>query len=81
METQWDCFANDEVNISPVEIILTGSVMKNIGICEKLRQELTPKKINRPDEPQIAGALGACQTLPFRRAAIIANKHVAVQTN
>jgi hypothetical protein len=38
METQWDCFANDEVNISPVEIILTGSVTKNIVVCEKLRE-------------------------------------------
>ncbi len=46
--------------------------MKNIGICEKLREELAPKKVNLPDEPQIAGALGA---------AIIAKKHVAVQTN
>ncbi len=69
METPWDCFANDEVNISPEEIILTGSVMKNIGVCEKLREELAPKKVNLPDEPQIAGALGA---------AIIAKKHVAV---
>ncbi len=71
METQWDCFAKDEVNISPVEIILTGGVMKNIGVCEKLREELAPKKVNLPDEPQIAGALGA---------AIIAKKHVVVLT-
>ncbi len=46
--------------------------MKNIGVCEKLREELAPKKVNLPDEPQIAGALGA---------AIIAKKHIAVQTN
>ncbi len=69
METQWDCFANDEVNISPVEIILTGNVMENTGICEKLREEFMPKKVNLPDEHQIAGAVGA---------AIIAKKHVAV---
>jgi len=43
--------------------------MKNIGVCEKLREELAPKKVNLPDEPQIAGALSA------------AKKHVAVQTN
>jgi activator of 2-hydroxyglutaryl-CoA dehydratase len=43
-------------------------IMKNIGVCEKLREELAPKKVNLPDEPQIAGALGA---------AIIAKKHVA----
>jgi predicted CoA-substrate-specific enzyme activase len=54
------------------EITLTGGVMKNIGVCEKLMEELAPKKVNLPDEPQIAGALGA---------AIIAKKHVAVQTN
>ena len=54
------------------EITLTGGVMKNIGVCEKLREELAPKKVNLPDEPQIAGALGA---------AIIAKKYVAVQTN
>ncbi|MBT6049287.1 MAG: hypothetical protein HOG49_21030 [Candidatus Scalindua sp.] len=46
--------------------------MKNIGVYEKLRDELAPKEVNLPDEPQIAGALGA---------AIIAKKHVAVQTN
>jgi len=32
--------------------------MKNIGVCEKLREELAPNKVNLPDEPQIAGALG-----------------------
>jgi activator of 2-hydroxyglutaryl-CoA dehydratase len=47
-------------------------IMKNIGVYEKLRDELAPKEVNLPDEPQIAGALGA---------AIIAKKHVAVQTN
>ena len=41
------------------EITLTGGVMKNTGVCEKLRQELAPKRVNLPDEPQIAGALGA----------------------
>ncbi len=46
--------------------------MKNIGVCENLREELTPKKVNLPDKPQIAGALGA---------AIIAKKYVAVQAN
>ncbi len=51
---------------------VTGGLMKNIGVCKNLKEELTPKKINLPDEPQIAGALGA---------AIIAKKHVAVQTN
>ncbi len=47
-------------------------IMKSIGVCEKLREVLAPKKVNLPDEPQIAGALGA---------AIIAKKHVAVQAN
>jgi hypothetical protein len=47
-------------------------IIENLGVCEKLREELGPKKVNLPDEPQIAGAL---------RAAIIAKKHVAVQTN
>ncbi len=46
--------------------------MINIGICENLKEKLTPKKVNLPDEPQIAGALGA---------AIIAKKYIAVQTN
>ena len=46
--------------------------MKNLGVCEKRREELAPKKANLPDEPQIAGALGVT---------IIAKKHVAVQTN
>ncbi len=46
--------------------------MKILGVCEKLREELALKKVNLPGEPQIAGALGA---------AIIAKKHVAVQTN
>lgn len=49
------------------EITLTGGVMKNTGVCEKLRQELAPKKVNLPDEPQIAGALGA---------ALMARRHV-----
>jgi len=26
------------------------STQKNIGVCEKLRQELVPKKVNLPDE-------------------------------
>jgi len=55
--------------------------MKNIGVCEKLREKLVPKKVNLPDEPKIAGVLGACPTLPFRRAATIAKKYVAAQTN
>ncbi|MCP4364364.1 MAG: hypothetical protein GY800_03580 [Planctomycetes bacterium] len=46
--------------------------MKNAGVCEKLRQELSPKKINLPDEPQIAGALGA---------ALMARRHVASGAN
>lgn len=50
------------------EITLTGGVMKNVGVCEKLRHELSPKRVNLPDEPQIAGALGA---------AIMARRHVA----
>ncbi len=54
------------------EITLTGGVMKNAGVCEKLRQELSPKKINLPDEPQIAGALGA---------ALMARRHVASGAN
>lgn len=41
------------------EITLTGGVMKNIGVCEKLMEELYPRKVNLPEEPQIAGALGA----------------------
>ncbi len=45
---------------------------KETGVCEKLMEELAPKKVNLPDELQIAGALGA---------AIIAKKHIAVQTN
>lgn len=49
------------------EITLTGGVMKNAGVCEKLKQELSPKRVNLPDEPQIAGALGA---------AIMARRHV-----
>lgn len=49
------------------EITLTGGVMKNTGVCEKLRQELSSKRVNLPDEPQIAGAVGA---------AIMARKHV-----
>jgi hypothetical protein len=40
-------------------------IMKNIGVCEKLREELAPKKINLPDEPQTAETFGACPTLPF----------------
>jgi hypothetical protein len=40
-------------------------IMKKTGVCEKLREELAPKKVNLTDEPQIAGALGACPTLPF----------------
>ncbi len=56
--------------------------MKNIGVCEKLREELAPKKVNLPDEPQIAGVLGELaipvQTdLTGKQAAI----HVAVQMN
>ena len=58
----------------PIEekVTFTGGVMKNIGVCEKLRQELSPKKVNLPDEPQIAGTLGG---------AIIAKRRVAVQAN
>ncbi|MCF6159472.1 MAG: 2-hydroxyglutaryl-CoA dehydratase [wastewater metagenome] len=53
------------------EITLTGGVMKNRGVVEKLRQELLPKRINLPDEPQIAGALGA---------AIMAKRHTVSRT-
>ncbi|MFQ5862880.1 MAG: acyl-CoA dehydratase activase [Candidatus Brocadiales bacterium] len=53
------------------EITLTGGVMKNVGVCEKLRQELLPKRVNLPDEPQIAGALGA---------ALMARRHVHSST-
>ncbi len=49
------------------EITLTGGVMKNIGLCEKLKEELLPGSVNLPEDPQIAGALGA---------AILARKHV-----
>ncbi len=55
--------------------------MKNIGVCEKLREELAPKKVNLPDEPQIVEALGAFPTLPFRRTAIITQKRLAIQAN
>ncbi len=41
------------------EITLTGGVMKNAGVCEKLREEFSPRSVNLPDEPQIVGALGA----------------------
>jgi activator of 2-hydroxyglutaryl-CoA dehydratase len=34
-------------------------IMKNIVVCEKLREELAPKKVNLTDVSQIAGALGA----------------------
>jgi hypothetical protein len=40
-------------------------IMKNIGVYEKLREELAPKKVNLPEEPQMAGALVACPTLLF----------------
>lgn len=50
------------------EITLTGGVMKNIGMCKKLKEELSDNNVNLPDDPQIAGALGA---------AIIARKHAA----
>lgn len=49
------------------EITLTGGVMKNFGMCKKLAEELAPNHVNLPDDPQIAGALGA---------AIIARKYV-----
>ncbi len=49
------------------EITLTGGVMKNSGMCKKLMEELAPGRVNMPDDPQIAGALGA---------AIIARKYV-----
>lgn len=50
------------------EITLTGGVMKNLGMCNKLKEELLPNCVNLPDDPQIAGALGA---------AIIARKYVS----
>jgi hypothetical protein len=46
--------------------------MKSIGVCEKLREVLAPKKANLSDESQIEETLGA---------SIIAKKHVAVQAN
>ncbi len=48
------------------EITLTGGVMKNSGMRKALEKELAPKKVNLPEDPQIAGALGA---------AIIARKY------
>jgi hypothetical protein len=33
-------------------------IIENLGVCEKLREELAPKKVSLPDKPQIAGALG-----------------------
>lgn len=50
------------------EITLTGGVMKNLGMCKKLKEELSQNIVNLPDDPQIAGALGA---------AIIARKYVS----
>ena len=41
------------------EVTLTGGVMKNVGVVEKLQQELAPRKVNLPEEPQIVGAIGA----------------------
>ncbi|MEK7822380.1 MAG: acyl-CoA dehydratase activase, partial [Planctomycetota bacterium] len=41
------------------EVTLTGGVMKNVGVVEKLQQELSPRKVNLPEEPQIVGAIGA----------------------
>ncbi|MFN3467210.1 MAG: BadF/BadG/BcrA/BcrD ATPase family protein, partial [Candidatus Brocadiales bacterium] len=49
------------------EVTLTGGVMKNVGVVEKLQQELAPRKVNLPEEPQIAGAIGA---------ALLARKYV-----
>ena len=50
------------------EITLTGGVMKNLGMCKKLKEEFSPNCVNLPGDPQIAGALGA---------AIIARKYVS----
>ena len=33
------------------------SSMKNLEVCEKQREELSPKEVNLPEEPQRAGAL------------------------
>jgi activator of 2-hydroxyglutaryl-CoA dehydratase len=41
--------------------------MKNVGVVEKLQQELAPRKVNLPGEPQIVGAIGA---------ALLARKYV-----
>ena len=50
------------------EVTLTGGVMKNIGVVEKLQEELAPRKVNLPEEPQIVGAIGA---------AILARKYIS----
>ena len=49
------------------EVTLTGGVMKNVGVVEKLQQELSHRKVNLPEEPQIVGAIGA---------ALLARKYV-----
>ncbi len=49
------------------DVTLTGGVMKNIGVVEKLQQELAPRRVNLPEEPQIVGAIGA---------ALLARKYV-----
>ena len=47
----------DRVGAIP-EVTMTGGVAKNMGIVEKIR-ERAGGQLNVPDEPQIAGALGA----------------------
>ena len=54
----------NKLNIEPFNcFIQLSNASKNIEVCEKLREELAPKKVNLSDEPRIAGALGACPTL------------------
>jgi predicted CoA-substrate-specific enzyme activase len=41
------------------EFVITGGIAKNVGVVAKIEEQLAGIKVTVPDEPQIAGALGA----------------------
>jgi benzoyl-CoA reductase subunit A len=41
------------------KFVITGGIGKNVGVVKKIREQLDGIEISIPEEPQIAGAVGA----------------------
>jgi predicted CoA-substrate-specific enzyme activase len=56
------------------KFVITGGIGKNVGVVKKIREQLDGMEITIPEEPQIAGAVGAA-LFAFDRAEKKAHHH------